>query len=115
MNATELRRQGAKKNLREHTMTIGRVFYLTQLEQRAGRLFAPARQWTEGRVRTQVHRLLRRESRFRLRVRAVAPSRYIRPASRARGRDAHWPRLVAELRRKAVSPSRHGGIVARRA
>ncbi len=42
---------GGEKVLREHTYDNRAAFYVEQLEQDAGRLFAPARQWTEGRVR----------------------------------------------------------------
>jgi spore maturation protein CgeB len=43
---------GREKVLREHTYDNRAEFYLKQLERGAGRFFAPARQWSEGRVRT---------------------------------------------------------------
>jgi spore maturation protein CgeB len=106
---------GREKVLREHTYDNRASFYLTQLEQRAGRLFAPARQWTEGRVRTQYIDYYAANRVFDC---AYAQWRHLAtsdlPHALAGGMliGRAW---LAELRRKAVSPSRHGGIVARRA
>lgn len=47
----QIAQAGREKVLREHTYDNRAAFYLENLKQGAGRLFAPARTWSKGRVR----------------------------------------------------------------